>query len=156
MTALLRRAYDVCRVTAPSMIESTDDEQETPESILPVLEEGSSVTFTDVNAEQHFTQPPARYTEASLVRTLEEKGIGRPSTYAPTITTIISRGYVSREKKRLYPTELGHMVTDVMPEYFRPDRGYGVYRPDGGKAGRGGRRARWNGSRRAARLLSAL
>ena len=88
-------------------IESTDDEQETPESILPVLEEGGSVNFTSVNAEQHFTQPPARYTEASLVRTLEEKGIGRPSTYAPTITTIISRGYVSREKKRLYPTELG-------------------------------------------------
>lgn len=101
-------------------IESTDDEQETPESILPVLEEGGSVSFTSVNAEQHFTQPPARYTEASLVRTLEEKGIGRPSTYAPTITTIISRGYVSREKKRLYPTELGYMVTDVMLEYFAP------------------------------------
>ena len=101
-------------------IESTDDEQETPESILPVLEEGGSVNFTSVNAEQHFTQPPARYTEASLVRTLEEKGIGRPSTYAPTITTIISRGYVSREKKRLYPTELGYMVTDVMLEYFSP------------------------------------
>ena len=101
-------------------IESTDDEQETPESILPVLEEDSSINFTSVNAEQHFTQPPARYTEASLVRTLEEKGIGRPSTYAPTITTIISRGYVSREKKRLYPTELGYMVTDVMLEYFSP------------------------------------
>ena len=101
-------------------IESTDDEQEMPESILPVLEEGGSVNFTSVNAEQHFTQPPARYTEASLVRTLEEKGIGRPSTYAPTITTIISRGYVSREKKRLYPTELGYMVTDVMLEYFSP------------------------------------
>ena len=101
-------------------IESTDDEQETLESILPVLEEGGSVNFTSVNAEQHFTQPPARYTEASLVRTLEEKGIGRPSTYAPTITTIISRGYVSREKKRLYPTELGYMVTDVMLEYFSP------------------------------------
>ena len=101
-------------------IESTDDEQETPESILPVLKEGGSVNFTSVNAEQHFTQPPARYTEASLVRTLEEKGIGRPSTYAPTITTIISRGYVSREKKRLYPTELGYMVTDVMLEYFSP------------------------------------
>ena len=101
-------------------LESTDDEQETPESILPVLEEGGSVNFTSVNAEQHFTQPPARYTEASLVRTLEEKGIGRPSTYAPTITTIISRGYVSREKKRLYPTELGYMVTDVMLEYFAP------------------------------------
>ena len=65
---------------------------------------------------------PSRYTEASLVRALEEKGIGRPSTYAPTITTIISRGYVSREKKRLYPTELGRMVTAMMEEYLRPDR----------------------------------
>ena len=90
------------------------------DAFYPVLEEGGSVNFTSVNAEQHFTQPPARYTEASLVRTLEEKGIGRPSTYAPTITTIISRGYVSREKKRLYPTELGYMVTDVMLEYFSP------------------------------------
>jgi len=98
--------------------ESTDDEQETKESILPVLQENDPVAFTAVDTLQHFTQPPARYTEASLVRTLEEKGIGRPSTYAPTITTIISRGYVSREKKRLYPTELGCMVTDMMLEYF--------------------------------------
>jgi len=99
-------------------IESADDEQELPESVLPVIKEGDGIQFSAVNADQHFTQPPARYTEASLVRTLEEKGIGRPSTYAPTITTIISRGYVSREKKRLFPTELGCMVTDVMLEYF--------------------------------------
>ena len=101
-------------------VEGTDDEQETPESVLPVLKEGSDMAFTEVDAVQHFTQPPARYTEASLVKTLEEKGIGRPSTYAPTITTIISRGYVSREKKRLYPTELGRMVTSMMTEYFGP------------------------------------
>ncbi len=101
-------------------VESTDDEQELPESVLPVLREGDAVAFADVDAVQHFTQPPARYTEASLVKTLEEKGIGRPSTYAPTITTIISRGYVSREKKRLYPTELGRMVTSMMLEYFGP------------------------------------
>lgn len=88
--------------------------------MLPVFEEGTPITFTDVEAEQHFTQPPARYTEASLVKALEEKGIGRPSTYAPTITTIISRGYVSREKKRLYPTELGRMITSMMTEYFGP------------------------------------
>ena len=99
-------------------VESTDDEQELPESVLPVLNEKDAVVFSDVEAEQHFTQPPARYTEASLVKTLEEKGIGRPSTYAPTITTIISRGYVSREKKRLYPTELGCMVNNMMTEYF--------------------------------------
>lgn len=101
-------------------VESTDDEQEPPESVLPVLNEGDPVALTDVDAAQHFTQPPARYTEASLVKTLEEKGIGRPSTYAPTITTIISRGYVSREKKRLFPTELGRMVTAMMTEYFAP------------------------------------
>lgn len=101
-------------------VEGTDDEQEIPESVLPVLEAGQAVAFSDVEAEQHFTQPPARYTEASLVKALEEKGIGRPSTYAPTITTIISRGYVTREKKRLYPTELGRMVTNMMTEYFAP------------------------------------
>jgi len=101
-------------------VESTDDEQETPESVLPVLTENTSVQFSTVDTEQHFTQPPARYTEASLVKALEEKGIGRPSTYAPTITTIISRGYVSREKKRLYPTELGRMITSMMMEYFGP------------------------------------
>ena len=99
-------------------VESTDDEQEEPESVLPVFEENAAIAFTKVETEQHFTQPPARYTEASLVRTLEEKGIGRPSTYAPTITTIITRGYVSREKKRLYPTELGRMITAMMTEYF--------------------------------------
>ena len=98
--------------------ESSDDEQELPESVLPSLKEGDPIVFTDVSATQHFTQPPARYTEASLVKTLEEKGIGRPSTYAPTITTIITRGYVSREKKRLFPTELGRMVTSMMTEYF--------------------------------------
>jgi len=101
-------------------VESTDDEQETPESVLPLLSENDAISFTSVDAEQHFTQPPARYTEASLVKALEEKGIGRPSTYAPTITTIISRGYVTREKKRLYPTELGRMVTTMMTEYFAP------------------------------------
>ncbi|NLI20446.1 MAG: type I DNA topoisomerase [Clostridiales bacterium] len=101
-------------------IESEDEEAEAPETAMPELAEGDAVTITDVQTRQHFTQPPARYTEASLVKTLEEKGIGRPSTYAPTITTIISRGYVSREKKRLYPTELGRMVTAMMLQYFAP------------------------------------
>ena len=101
-------------------IESEDDEQAAPETVMPSLKEGDAVTVQNVEANQHFTQPPARYTEASLVKTLEEKGIGRPSTYAPTITTILARGYVSREKKRLFPTELGEMVTDMMIEYFAP------------------------------------
>ena len=98
--------------------EGTDEAEDSSEVTLPALKEGDAVTVDDVESEQHFTQPPSRYTEASLVRALDEKGIGRPSTYAPTITTIISRGYVSREKKRLYPTELGRMVTSMMEEHF--------------------------------------
>ena len=98
--------------------EGTDDAVSSVEMTLPVLENNQKVTIQDIISDQHFTQPPSRYTEASLVRTLEENGIGRPSTYAPTISTIISRGYVSREKKRLYPTELGIMVTDMMEKYF--------------------------------------
>ncbi len=99
--------------------ESTDDAVASAETTLPQLVEGDAVTLADVSSEQHFTQPPSRYTEASLVRMMEEKGIGRPSTYAPTITTILARGYVSREKKRLYPTELGRMVTSMMETYFK-------------------------------------
>ncbi len=98
--------------------ESSDDNDKSDEMTLPALEPNAPVTVTDTDASQHFTQPPGRYTEASLVKTLEENGIGRPSTYAPTITTIIARGYVAREKKRLYPTELGIMVTQMMETYF--------------------------------------
>ena len=100
--------------------EGSDEEKEPTESTLPAFEEGAPVTIESVDSVQHFTQPPARYTEASLVRTLEENGIGRPSTYAPTITTIISRGYVARENKRLIPTELGKTISDLMVEYFDP------------------------------------
>ena len=98
--------------------ESVDENVDSVEMNLPVLKEGQAVTISSIDSDQHFTQPPSRFTEASLVRTLEENGIGRPSTYAPTITTIISRGYVTREKKRLFPTELGIMVTDMMNSYF--------------------------------------
>ena len=98
--------------------EGTDETTDSVEVNLPALKEGQKIKVQKVNTDQHFTQPPSRFTEASLVRTLEENGIGRPSTYAPTITTIIARGYVSREKKRLYPTELGIMVTEMMEKYF--------------------------------------
>ncbi len=98
--------------------EGTDEATDNVEMTLPALKEGQKITVSAVSTDQHFTQPPSRFTEASLVRTLEENGIGRPSTYAPTITTIISRGYVSREKKRLFPTELGIMVTEMMEKYF--------------------------------------
>ena len=98
--------------------EGTDEEVVSTETTLPLLSAGDSASLDDATAEQHFTQPPARYTEASLVRALEEKGIGRPSTYAPTISTIIARGYVTREQRRLYPTLLGRMVTQMMCENF--------------------------------------
>lgn len=88
-------------------------------TVLPVLKEGMVLKAAAIDPQQHFTQPPSRYTEASLVKTLEENGIGRPSTYAPTISTIISRGYVTREKKRIYPTELGTMVISLMRDYFQ-------------------------------------
>ena len=86
---------------------------------LPVLEEGEILLPASVEGKQHFTQPPARYTEASFVKLLEEKGIGRPSTYVPTISTLLSRDYVSREKKNLIPTELGFIVNNIMSDYFK-------------------------------------
>lgn len=85
---------------------------------LPEMSEKEVLVQTGINPKQHYTQPPSRYTEASLVKALEEKGIGRPSTYAPTITTIISRGYVLKDKKFLMPTELGKIVTDIMKAHF--------------------------------------
>ena len=94
-----------------------EPEEETAGGMMDV-QEGGEAKVEETSATQHFTQAPPRYTEASLVRTLEEKGIGRPSTYAPTISTILARGYVMREKKQLFPTELGVMITDMMKEYF--------------------------------------
>ncbi len=93
----------------------TDEKKETK---LPELNKGDILRCDKVESEQHFTQPPARYTEASLIKTLEEKGIGRPSTYSPIITTIIARGYVVRSKKSLMPTELGSIVNSIMCENF--------------------------------------
>lgn len=94
-----------------------DDKQE-KEIEIPDLCKGEIVRLKDVQSEQHFTQPPARYTESTLVRTLEELGIGRPSTYAPTISTILSRGYVVLENKYFKPTDLGILVTELLREYF--------------------------------------
>src|SRR5699024_10045006 len=79
---------------------------------------GMVVSAKEIQPNQHFTQPPPRYTEARLVRTMEEKGIGRPSTYAPTLDTIQRRGYVKIDNKRFVPTELGTIVTDIMKEFF--------------------------------------
>ncbi len=97
--------------------EGRDDAQE-EEATLPKLELGMELEAEDVQSEQKFTQPPPRYTEASLVKLMEEKGIGRPSTYSPTISTITDRGYVVREKRQLIPTELGFVVTQLMKNNF--------------------------------------
>ncbi len=95
-----------------------DDDKAENNTLLNELDEKSVLKLIDVDGTQHFTQPPAHYTEASLVRTLEELGIGRPSTYAPTITTIIARHYVAKENKNLYVTELGEAVNDMMVKAF--------------------------------------
>ena len=99
--------------------EGKDDDQEEIQSPLPDLAEGESLTKTAQKPEQHFTQPPARYTEATLVRAMEEKGVGRPSTYASIISTIQDRDYVIKKEKRLWPTPLGEVVTQLMMDRFQ-------------------------------------
>lgn len=98
-------------------VESKDEEEEQNKR-LPIIDEGETVIATDIEPSQHFTQPPPRYTEARLVKTLEELKIGRPSTYAPTIDTIQKRNYVKLESKRFVPTELGEIVYEQVKEYF--------------------------------------
>ncbi|QDL78863.1 type I DNA topoisomerase [Bacillus licheniformis] len=99
-------------------VEGKDDQMEEKNKMLPNLAEGDTVLSKDIEPEQHFTQPPPRYTEARLVKTLEELGIGRPSTYAPTLDTIQKRGYVALDNKRFIPTELGEIVLDLIMEFF--------------------------------------
>ena len=99
-------------------VESKDIEEKEEESRIPELLENEEVKKVDIENIQSFTQPPARYTEASLVKTLEEKGIGRPSTYSPTITTILERRYIEKEQKQLIPTELGKVVNKLLVESF--------------------------------------
>jgi len=98
--------------------EGSDSDKKEKETKLPELKEGEKLRLMRLLPQQHFTEPPMRYTEASLVKILEEMGIGRPSTYAPTISTIIDRGYVLREKKSLFPAELGFVVNDLIMEFF--------------------------------------
>ena len=99
-------------------VEGTDKEETEQEGMLPELEVNQEVALKKLNPKQSFTEPPPRYTEASLVKALEEKGIGRPSTYSPTITTILERRYIEKEKKQLYPTELGKVVNKLLTENF--------------------------------------
>ena len=99
--------------------EGRDDEEEAVQSPLPDLAEGEKLDLRGLKNEQHFTQPPVRYTEATLIKALEEKGIGRPSTYAPTISTILDREYVAKEGKYLRTTPLGEVVTGLMKDKFQ-------------------------------------
>ena len=99
-------------------VEGTDDKQEDEEGMLPGLEIKQEVKEQSIEPKQSFTEPPARYTEASLVKALEEKGIGRPSTYSPTITTILERRYIEKEQKQLIPTELGKITNKLLIENF--------------------------------------
>ena len=99
-------------------VEGTDEKVEEEKGMLPPLQENQEVKLKKIEPKQSFTEPPARYTEASLVKALEEKGIGRPSTYSPTITTILARRYVEKIQKQLHPTELGKVVNKLLTEYF--------------------------------------
>ena len=99
-------------------VESTDSEDGS-KKMLPELKANDKLKLRSITGNQHFTQPPARFTEASLIKALEENGIGRPSTYAPTITTITSRRYVEHEGKSLKPTNLGEVITDLMKDHFK-------------------------------------
>ncbi len=108
------------RLTFRGFLEVYNKGEEETDVQIPALQEGDVLQVSAFLPEQHFTQPPARFTDASLIKTLEEIGVGRPSTYAPTLTTIQARNYVTKEAKNLYPTELGEVVNDIMKSYF-PD-----------------------------------
>ena len=108
------------RLCFSGFLEAYSKGEEEDEKVIPKLTQGDILQAEQLLPEQHFTQPPARYTDASLIKTLEEIGVGRPSTYAPTLTTIQARHYVTKEAKNLFPTELGEMVDEIMKTYF-PD-----------------------------------
>ena len=108
------------RLRFSGFLEAYSKGEEEDEKVIPKLTQGDILQAEHLLPEQHFTQPPVRYTDASLIKTLEEIGVGRPSTYAPTLTTIQARHYVTKEAKNLFPTELGEMVDEIMKTYF-PD-----------------------------------
>lgn len=101
-----------------SVYVEADDEKDAQTALLKSIDEDTKITLGSYETKQHFTQPPAHYTEASLVKTLEELGIGRPSTYSPTITTILARRYIIKENRNLYVTEIGEVVNSIMKESF--------------------------------------
>jgi DNA topoisomerase-1 len=101
-----------------SVYKDDDEEKSAPNTLVKEITKDTVLTLGELDPKQHFTQPPAHYTEASLVRALEELGIGRPSTYAPTITTILARHYIIKEDKNLYVSELGEVVNNMMVDAF--------------------------------------
>ena len=114
-------------------IEGMDDEDEEKEGLLPPLKEGEPLKLHELLPEQHFTQPPPRYTEATLVKTLEEYGIGRPSTYASIMNTLVERKYARLDKKRFFPEDVGMVVSDLLVDPLSPVRRLQFHR----RAGRG-------------------
>jgi DNA topoisomerase-1 len=116
---LLKATGSIIDFDGFTKIYKSTSEEEDKTVTLPVIEENEKLVKKNIEGKQHFTQPPAKYSEASLVKTLEENGIGRPSTYAPIISTLLSRKYIEREKKTLQPTELGNIVNDLVSEYFK-------------------------------------
>lgn len=116
--ALFRASHQMCLFPGFLSIYATEEEEEKKEKRLPELSVGETLVFHEFIPSQHFTKPPPRYTEGSLVKALEESGVGRPSTYAPILQTIIQRDYVRREKGSLIPTELGNLVTRLLIEHF--------------------------------------
>ncbi|MFH1858074.1 MAG: type I DNA topoisomerase [Candidatus Omnitrophota bacterium] len=116
--ALFRASHQRCLFEGFLSVYATEEEENKKKESLPPLSIGEHLTFHEFLPSQHFTKPPPRYTEGSLVKALEELGIGRPSTYAPTLQTILQRDYVRREKGSLVPTELGTLVTNLLIEHF--------------------------------------
>ncbi|GAV25330.1 DNA topoisomerase I [Carboxydothermus islandicus] len=117
---LFRATGSILRFPGFTKIYQVEEEEGEEKEKLPPLMEGQILTLLKLEPKQHFTEPPPRYTEATLIKALEEKGIGRPSTYAPILETILKRGYVEKDKKQLKPTELGRIVVDLLKEHF-PD-----------------------------------
>ncbi len=115
---LLKAAFAKVKFTGFESVYAIETENDEESTDMPTLRAKDSLTLKKLDKKQNFTEPPSRYTEGSLIRAMEEKGIGRPSTYAPTISTVLARGYVLRDKKMFVPGELGYVTTDLMREHF--------------------------------------
>ena len=115
---VFRASGSVLRFEGYKAVSKREEEDKSEQTQMAEVNEGEALKTVAILPEQHFTQPPPHYSEASLVKTLEENGVGRPSTYAPTISTVIARRYVVKENKQLYPTELGEIVNDIMKNNF--------------------------------------